>query len=116
MNQYITINHIKVNSINESQQHHSLSNEFSCLNPASGDLYDDGAESSNGTASSLAIYLRPVVARRLSSKLRSRMCASVGADLDQLLQDEDRRGTVSFFYVQWQGKVCKPFGIAGFSE
>lgn len=58
---------------------------------SSGDLYDDGAESSNGTASSLAIYLRPVVARRLSSKLRSRMCASVGADLDQLLQDEDRR-------------------------
>ncbi|XP_059213655.1 uncharacterized protein LOC131992187 [Centropristis striata] len=59
---------------------------------STGDLYDDqeDAESSDGSTSSPPLRPRPSVARRLSSKLRSRMCRSLGADLDQLLQEEER--------------------------
>lgn len=56
---------------------------------STGDLYDDGAGSSDGSTSSS--QRRPAVARRLSSKLRSRMCLSMGADLDQLMQEDDKR-------------------------
>jgi len=57
-----------------------------------GDLHDrEGAESSEGSTSSLP-RPRPAAARRLSSRLRSRMCRSLGTDLDQLLQEEARAG------------------------
>ncbi|XP_047424923.1 uncharacterized protein LOC124996186 [Mugil cephalus] len=36
--------------------------------------------------------LRPGASKRLSSRLRSRMCRSLGTDLDQLLQEEEARG------------------------
>ncbi|XP_053196501.1 uncharacterized protein LOC128380656 [Scomber japonicus] len=55
---------------------------------STGDL--DDAESSDGSASSPPVRKRPAVARRLSSKLRSRMCRSLGANLDQLLDEETR--------------------------
>ncbi|XP_070781221.1 ankyrin repeat domain-containing protein SOWAHB-like [Enoplosus armatus] len=57
---------------------------------STGDLYDDheGTESSEGSCSSPR--QRPAVARRLSRQLRSRMCRSLGADLDQLLREEAR--------------------------
>ncbi|GAA6223584.1 ankyrin repeat domain-containing protein SOWAHB-like [Lates japonicus] len=59
---------------------------------STGDLYDDreDAESSEGSTSSLRQH--PAVVRRFSSQLRSRMCRSLGADLDQLLQEEARGG------------------------
>ncbi|XP_034403543.1 ankyrin repeat domain-containing protein SOWAHB-like [Cyclopterus lumpus] len=59
---------------------------------STGDLHDrEEVESSEGSNSSLP-RPRPATARRLSSHLRSRMCRSLGADLDQLLQEEARAG------------------------
>lgn len=74
-----------------------LGHLYSILNPLlrpTGDLYDDReeAESSEGSTSSPPLRQRPAVARQLSSQLRSRMCRSLGADLDQLLQEEARGG------------------------
>ncbi|KAM7393315.1 hypothetical protein PAMA_008120 [Pampus argenteus] len=65
-----------------------------CRHGSTGDLYDDveGTESSEGSTSSPLVQQRPAVARRLSSKLRSRLCRSLGADLDQLLEEEVRGG------------------------
>ncbi|XP_042370600.1 uncharacterized protein LOC121964458, partial [Plectropomus leopardus] len=59
---------------------------------STGDLCDDreDAESSEGSTSSPPLRQRPGVARRLSSQLRNRMCRSLGADLDQLLQEQAR--------------------------
>ncbi|XP_071322469.1 ankyrin repeat domain-containing protein SOWAHB-like [Trachinotus anak] len=59
---------------------------------STGDLYDDHeeAELSEGSTSSTQLRQRPAVTRRLSSQLRNRMCRSLGADLDQLLQEEAR--------------------------
>lgn len=57
-----------------------------------GDLCDDQGESSEGSISSPQLRQRPAVARRLSSRLRSRMCRSMGADLDNLLQEEAAGG------------------------
>ncbi|XP_039636315.1 uncharacterized protein LOC120545795 [Perca fluviatilis] len=60
---------------------------------STGDIYDRGeAESSEGSTSSPPPGLHPAVARQLSSHLRSRMCRSLGADLDQLSQEESRAG------------------------
>ncbi|XP_078127745.1 uncharacterized protein sowahb isoform X2 [Sander vitreus] len=60
---------------------------------STGDIYDrEEAESSEGSTSSPPLGLQPAVARRLSSHLRSRMCRSLGADLDQLIQEESRAG------------------------
>ncbi|XP_040915543.1 uncharacterized protein LOC121195897 [Toxotes jaculatrix] len=61
---------------------------------STGDLRDDheDVESSEGSTSSPQLRERPVVARRLSSRLRSRMCRSLGADLDQLIHEEARGG------------------------
>ncbi|XP_063746113.1 uncharacterized protein LOC134868739 [Eleginops maclovinus] len=58
---------------------------------STGDLCDDreDAESSEGSTSSQP---RRGAARRISSRLRSRMCRSLGADLDQLLQEDARAG------------------------
>ncbi|XP_054469033.1 uncharacterized protein LOC129102789 [Anoplopoma fimbria] len=60
---------------------------------STGDLHDDQeeAESSEGSTSSPPV-LRPRLARRLSSQLRSRMCRSLGTNLDQLLEEEARVG------------------------
>ncbi|XP_061554478.1 uncharacterized protein LOC133413751 [Phycodurus eques] len=55
---------------------------------SSGDLYDDH-ESSDCSASSPAPRQRPTLARHISSKLKGRMCRSMGADLNQLLQEEE---------------------------
>ncbi|XP_040014162.1 ankyrin repeat domain-containing protein SOWAHB-like isoform X2 [Xiphias gladius] len=59
---------------------------------SSGDLYDnrEEAKSSEGSTPSPLLRQHPAVTRRLSSQLRSRMCRSLGADLDQLLQEEVR--------------------------
>ncbi|XP_068562078.1 ankyrin repeat domain-containing protein SOWAHB-like isoform X2 [Cebidichthys violaceus] len=62
---------------------------------STGDLHDDReeAESSEGSTSSPTLLRpRPSTARHLSSRLRSRMCRSLGADLDQILQEEARAG------------------------
>ncbi|TDH01787.1 hypothetical protein EPR50_G00166330 [Perca flavescens] len=60
---------------------------------STGDIYDRGeAELSEGSTSSPPPGLHPAVVRRLSSHLRSRMCRSLGADLDQLSQEESRAG------------------------
>ncbi|XP_073333531.1 uncharacterized protein [Pagrus major] len=58
------------------------------------DLYNNSedAELSEGSTFSPAQRQSPAVARRLSSQLRSRMCRSLGANLDQLLQEEARGG------------------------
>lgn len=66
---------------------------YPLLHPA-GNLYDDHeeTESSDGSLSTPPWRQRPTVARRLSSQLRNRMCLSLGADLDQLLQEEARGG------------------------
>ncbi|XP_077353233.1 uncharacterized protein sowahb isoform X2 [Festucalex cinctus] len=55
---------------------------------SAGDLYDDH-ESSDCSASSPAPRQRPTLARRISSRLRGRMCRSMGADLNQLLHEEE---------------------------
>ncbi|XP_034752546.1 ankyrin repeat domain-containing protein SOWAHB-like [Etheostoma cragini] len=61
------------------------------LHTRAGDIYGrDEAESSAGSASSPPLGLQSPVARRLSSRLRGRMSRSLGADLDQLLQEESR--------------------------
>ncbi|KAG7221186.1 hypothetical protein INR49_017473 [Caranx melampygus] len=59
--------------------------------PPTGDSYDDHEEavSSEGSTSSPLLWQRPAVARRLSSKARNRMCLSLGADLDKVLQEEE---------------------------
>ncbi|XP_047200488.1 ankyrin repeat domain-containing protein SOWAHB [Hippoglossus stenolepis] len=61
---------------------------------STGDLYDDheNAESSDGSSLSSPVRQRPAVTRRLSRQVRSRMCCSLGADLDQLLQEEGKGG------------------------
>ncbi|KAK9532928.1 hypothetical protein VZT92_010288 [Zoarces viviparus] len=62
---------------------------------STGDLHADReeSESSDGSTSSPPLLRpRPSAARRLSSRLRSRMCRSLGADLDQILQEEARAG------------------------
>nr|XP_019967837.1 PREDICTED: uncharacterized protein LOC109646525 [Paralichthys olivaceus] len=61
---------------------------------STGDLYDDhdDAESSDGSSLSSPVRQRPAVTRRLSSQVRSRMCRSLGADLDQLMQEEVKGG------------------------
>ncbi|CAB1418114.1 unnamed protein product [Pleuronectes platessa] len=58
--------------------------------PPSGDLCDDqeNQESSDGSSLSSPVRQRPAVTRRLSRQVRGRMCCSLGADLDQLLQEE----------------------------
>ncbi|KAM7369372.1 hypothetical protein PAMP_013644 [Pampus punctatissimus] len=65
-----------------------------CRHSSTGDLFDDvqGTESSEGSTSSPLVQHRPAVTRRLSSKLRSRLCRSLGADLNQLLEEEVRGG------------------------
>ncbi|XP_023265469.1 uncharacterized protein LOC111657505 [Seriola lalandi dorsalis] len=64
---------------------------------STGDLYDDceEAESSEGSTSSPLLRQRLAVTKRLSSQLRNRMCRSLGADLDQLLQEDVRGRGVS---------------------
>lgn len=59
-----------------------------------GNLQDDPeeAESSDSPTFSPAQRKHPSVARRFNSQLRSRMCISMGTDLDQLLQEEARAG------------------------
>ncbi|XP_076614714.1 uncharacterized protein sowahb [Chaetodon auriga] len=63
-------------------------------NRSTGDLYNDheDAESSEGSISTPPLRPRSAVARRVSSQMRNRMCRSLGADLDQLLQEEGRGG------------------------
>nr|XP_057910915.1 ankyrin repeat domain-containing protein SOWAHB-like [Doryrhamphus excisus] len=67
--------------------HHADTKVTTSWHRSTGDLYDDH-ESSDGSTSSPAAHQRPTLARRVSSRLRGRMCRSVGADLDQLLHDE----------------------------
>ncbi|XP_031133481.1 uncharacterized protein LOC116034860 isoform X2 [Sander lucioperca] len=75
---------------------HDNQNSTPCMVPchlSTGDIYDrEEAESSEGSTSSPPLGLHPAVARRLSSLLRSRMSRSLGADLDQLVQEESRAG------------------------
>ncbi|XP_034565073.1 ankyrin repeat domain-containing protein SOWAHB-like [Notolabrus celidotus] len=61
---------------------------------STGDLYDDHreAELSESSTPSPTMRQHAGVPRRLSSHLRSRMCRSMGADLDQLLPEEVRGG------------------------
>ncbi|KAM8828706.1 uncharacterized protein AB9W97_004529 [Spinachia spinachia] len=56
---------------------------------STGDLHDDREEAELSEGSTSSQTLR---ARRLSSKVRSRMCRSLGTNLDQLLQEEVRAG------------------------
>ncbi|KAM4634574.1 uncharacterized protein sowahb [Polymixia lowei] len=69
-------------------------NSLSPWNHSSGHLHDDReeVESSEGSTSSVSPRQRPAVARRISSRLRSRMCRSLGADLDQPFLGEDTKG------------------------
>nr|XP_043868822.1 uncharacterized protein LOC122758624 [Solea senegalensis] len=71
-------------------------NQDSSLVPwhlSTGDLYDDHeeAESSEGSPFS-SLMQHPLVTRRLNNRTKDRMCRSLGADLDQLLQEEARGG------------------------
>ncbi|KAF0031284.1 hypothetical protein F2P81_015839 [Scophthalmus maximus] len=61
---------------------------------STGDLCDnhEDAKSSEGSSFSSPVQQRPAAARRLSIQARSRMCRSLGADLDQILQEEARGG------------------------
>ncbi|XP_070845450.1 ankyrin repeat domain-containing protein SOWAHB-like [Chaetodon trifascialis] len=63
-------------------------------NRSTGDLYDDReqAESSEGSISTPPLRQRPAVTRQFSSQMRNRMCRSLGANLDQLLQEEGKGG------------------------
>lgn len=66
---------------------------YPLLHPT-GELYNnrEEAESSDSSISTPPLRQCPAVVRRLSSQLRNRMCRSLGADLDQLLQEEAREG------------------------
>ncbi|KAM3599194.1 uncharacterized protein V6R79_001580 [Siganus canaliculatus] len=68
--------------------HHSLESPGHVFpwHRSTGDLYDSSEDSASSP------QLRPAAITRLNSQLRSRMCRSLGADLDQLLQDEERAG------------------------
>ncbi|XP_041666410.1 uncharacterized protein LOC121524903 [Cheilinus undulatus] len=61
---------------------------------STGDLYDDHqeAELSEESTSSSPSRQHSAIPRRLGSHLRSRMCRSMAADIDQLLQEEEERG------------------------
>ncbi|XP_054613122.1 ankyrin repeat domain-containing protein SOWAHB-like [Dunckerocampus dactyliophorus] len=74
-----------------SAAHHADTKVKTSWHRSTGDLYDDH-ESSDGSASSPAPHQRPTLARRVSRRLRGRMCRSVGADLDQLLHEEAAPG------------------------
>lgn len=50
------------------------------------------SESSDGSTSSAHLRKQPACGRRVSSHLRSRLCLSLGADLDQLLQEDSKGG------------------------
>ncbi|KAK2818825.1 hypothetical protein Q5P01_024386 [Channa striata] len=56
------------------------------------DFFDnhEAVESSEGSTSSPVLRQRPALAGQLSPQVRSRMCRSMGADLDQILQEEGR--------------------------
>ncbi|KAM8744061.1 uncharacterized protein AB9X84_018171 isoform 2-T2 [Acanthopagrus schlegelii] len=58
------------------------------------DLYNnrEGADSSESSTFSPVQPQSTAVVRRLNSQVRSRMCRSLGADLDQILQEEARGG------------------------
>ncbi|XP_061732876.1 uncharacterized protein LOC133536398 [Nerophis ophidion] len=58
---------------------------------STGDLYDD-AESSDGSVSSPTPRQRQTLSKRVRKNLQGRMCRSMGADLDQLIQEESARG------------------------
>ncbi|XP_038589799.1 uncharacterized protein LOC119914523 isoform X3 [Micropterus salmoides] len=59
-----------------------------------GDLHDDRGEVESSEGSTSSPPLRPrSAATRLSSKLRSRMCRSLGANLDELVYEEARGGS-----------------------
>ncbi|XP_029921593.1 transcriptional activator MN1 [Myripristis murdjan] len=60
---------------------------------STGNLLDnrEEAESSDGSASSPVVRQRPSVARRVSSRLRSRLCRSLGAELDRPFGGEAAR-------------------------
>ena len=71
----------------------------SCFKPCTllyptDNLYNnqEGADSSEGSTFSPVQPQSPAVVRRLNSQVRSRMCRSLGADLDQILQEEARGG------------------------
>ncbi|XP_026154199.1 uncharacterized protein sowahb [Mastacembelus armatus] len=61
---------------------------------STGDLFDNpvDAESVEGSMSSPSLWQQAGVSRRLSNQLRNRMCRSLGADLDQILQEDVRAG------------------------
>lgn len=61
---------------------------------STGHLHTDQgeSESSDGSTSSPHLRKQPACGRRVSSHLRSRMCLSLGADLDQILQEDTKGG------------------------
>lgn len=67
---------------------------FKVVLKSTGDVIGDSeeVESSGGSTSSSHLSLHPAIARRLSSNLRSRMCRSLGENLDQPFPEEVRGG------------------------
>ncbi|XP_061589531.1 ankyrin repeat domain-containing protein SOWAHA-like [Cololabis saira] len=59
---------------------------------ASGGYLHDGGGSSEGSIPSPQLREHPSITRRVNSQLRTRMCLSLGADLDKLVQMEVREG------------------------
>ncbi|KAM9841094.1 uncharacterized protein sowahb [Aulostomus maculatus] len=66
-------------------------NSYDSLQIRAGYLYDE-LESSDGSTSSPPLSQHQAVARRLSSKLKNRMCRSLGNNLNQLMQEDVTRG------------------------
>ncbi|KAM9323568.1 uncharacterized protein sowahb isoform 2-T2 [Pholidichthys leucotaenia] len=54
-----------------------------------GDLYDEHEDAESSDSSISSFHLRPASAKRLSIQQKNRMCRSMGADLDQLLHEEE---------------------------
>ncbi|KAM9323567.1 uncharacterized protein sowahb isoform 1-T1 [Pholidichthys leucotaenia] len=56
---------------------------------STGDLYDEHEDAESSDSSISSFHLRPASAKRLSIQQKNRMCRSMGADLDQLLHEEE---------------------------
>ncbi|XP_061836723.2 ankyrin repeat domain-containing protein SOWAHB-like [Nerophis lumbriciformis] len=76
---------------NETTKLGSIVHHADSWHRSTGDLYDD-AESSDGSVSSPTSRQRPTLSKRVRKHLQGRMCRSMGADLDHLIQEEAARG------------------------
>ncbi|KAM4719607.1 uncharacterized protein sowahb [Anableps anableps] len=80
---YRSSDHLLDDHLHDDQQFGSRGTPW---HQSTGDLCDD-MQSSNSSIYSTRVQLRSSAARRMSSRLRNRICRSMGTDLDQYLQE-----------------------------